>query len=101
MLALSGPGGDWNVRRMLAFCAVGIIRTTMADKFAHPRAHSDAAHLQDALQRARFALHSRRPRDAEQIAGELRKTHPHDPRVVGIFGNSLLMQGRAADAIAV
>jgi tetratricopeptide (TPR) repeat protein len=54
----------------------------------------------EALQRARFALHNQRPQDAERIAGELLKRDPRHVQAVTIYGYALLMQGRAEDAIA-
>jgi tetratricopeptide (TPR) repeat protein len=54
----------------------------------------------DALQRARFALHNRRPQDAESIASELLKADPRHSQALSILGYALLMQGRAHDAIA-
>ncbi len=68
-------------------------------------AHSDApggntGRDNDALQRARFALHNQRPEDAERIAGELIKADPRHTQALNILGYALLMQGRADDAIA-
>jgi len=54
----------------------------------------------EALQRARLALHHQRPQDAERIAGELLKRDPRLAQAVTIYGYALLMQGRAEDAIA-
>jgi len=60
----------------------------------------NANQIADAVQRARFALHRQRPKDAEQIAGEVLKAHPGHLQALRIVGYALLMQGRAADAIS-
>jgi tetratricopeptide (TPR) repeat protein len=71
----------------------------MPNEPTHPRTPgSDRNH--NALQRARFALHNQRPRDAERIAGELLKIDPRHTQALNIFGYALLIQGRANDAIA-
>ncbi len=67
----------------------------MSGKLTQPPGAGD-----DTLQRARFALHSQRPQDAERIAGELLKCDPRHTQAVIIYGYALLMQGRAEDAIA-
>jgi Flp pilus assembly protein TadD len=54
----------------------------------------------DALARAMLALNGQRPKDAEQIAGDVLKADPQDVRALHIFGCAMLMQGRAEDAIA-
>jgi tetratricopeptide (TPR) repeat protein len=53
-----------------------------------------------ALQRARLALNSDRPQDAERIADEILKIDPRDAQALQIRGCALLMQRRAGDAIA-
>jgi tetratricopeptide (TPR) repeat protein len=53
-----------------------------------------------ALQQAAFALNSQRPGEAERIAAEVLKVDRRDARALHIFGCALLMQGRAAEAIA-
>jgi tetratricopeptide (TPR) repeat protein len=52
------------------------------------------------VQRAAAALNSQRPQEAEQIAREALRANPQHPRALHILGYALLMQGRAADAIA-
>jgi len=71
----------------------------MADKFASRETPGGTDPVQDKLQQARLALHNRRPQEAEQIAGELLKSHPQDVRLLNVFAYSLLMQNRAHDAI--
>ncbi len=58
-----------------------------------------AADAAQALQRATSALNSQRPVEAEQIARQLASRGRH-PQALQILGYALLMQGRAADAIA-
>lgn len=53
-----------------------------------------------ALQQATFALNGQRPGDAERIAAEVLKIDSRNAHALQIFGCALLMQGRAADAIA-
>lgn len=52
------------------------------------------------LQQAAFALNGQRPADAERMAAEVLKIEPREPRALHIFGCAVLMQGRAAEAIA-
>ena len=54
----------------------------------------------NALQQAALALTSQRPGEAERIAAEVLKFDSRDARALQIFGCAVLMQGRAADAIA-
>jgi tetratricopeptide (TPR) repeat protein len=54
----------------------------------------------EAMQRARLALNSDRPQDAAHIADEILKVHPGQPQALQVRGCALLMQKRAADAIA-
>ena len=54
----------------------------------------------EAIQRARLALNGDRPQDAERIADEILKIEPRHPEALQIRGSALLMQKRAADAIA-
>jgi tetratricopeptide (TPR) repeat protein len=53
-----------------------------------------------ALQRARVALNSDRPQDAERIADEILKLDPRNGTALQVRGCALLMQKRAADALA-
>ena len=52
------------------------------------------------LQRARVALNSDRPQDAERIADEILKRDPRHGAALQVRGCALLMQKRAADALA-
>jgi tetratricopeptide (TPR) repeat protein len=54
----------------------------------------------EAIQRARLALNSDRPQDAERIADDILQTDPSHAQALQIRGCALLMQKRAADAIA-
>jgi tetratricopeptide (TPR) repeat protein len=54
----------------------------------------------EAVQQALFALNSQRPDEAERIAGAVLKHDPRHGKALHIFGCALLMQGRAAEAIA-
>ncbi len=58
-----------------------------------------ASRFDNPLQRARFALNSQRPQEAEWIAGELLKADPRHVQALHVMGYALLMQGRAKDAI--
>jgi tetratricopeptide (TPR) repeat protein len=53
-----------------------------------------------ALQRANVALNSDRPQDAERIADEILKRHPRYGAALQVRGCALLMQKRAAEALA-
>jgi len=53
-----------------------------------------------ALQRARVALNSDRPQDAERIADDILKSDPRHGAALQVRGCALLMQKRAADALA-
>jgi len=86
---------------MLPLTQVVKFRLFMADKFVFRETPGGTDPVHDKLQRARLALHNRRPHEAEQILGELLKTHPQDARPLNLFAYSLLMQNRAHDTIAV
>jgi tetratricopeptide (TPR) repeat protein len=66
----------------------------------HPLAPGNGVGRGDPLQRATLALNSQRPQDAERIAQDLLETDPRHHKALHILGCALLMQGRAADAIA-
>jgi tetratricopeptide (TPR) repeat protein len=53
------------------------------------------------LQRAKFALSSQRPNEAERIAGDILKVNPRHLEALNILGSALLMQDRTDDAIAL
>ena len=55
----------------------------------------------ETLQHAAFALQSQRPSDAEKLAAEVLKTHPHDSGALQIFGYALQAQKRGREAIPV
>jgi tetratricopeptide (TPR) repeat protein len=74
--------------------------TVMANESAHSRASDAARRADESLQRATFALNNRRPEEAEQIAGGVLKVEPRNAKALRILGYALLMQGRAAAAIA-
>lgn len=52
------------------------------------------------LAQAMVALESRRPQDAERLAGEVIKADPRHSRALYILGSAALMQGHAKDAVA-
>jgi tetratricopeptide (TPR) repeat protein len=54
----------------------------------------------DLLQQARLALHAKRPQEAQRIAEQILKTDPRLAQALHILGGALLMQDRAADAVA-
>jgi tetratricopeptide (TPR) repeat protein len=56
---------------------------------------------EDTLQRATFALNTRRPQDAERLAAEVLKTNRRHAGALHVLGYALVMQGRFADAIAL
>ena len=58
------------------------------------------ADIGTALQQAAFALNGQRPGEAERISAEVLRVDPRNARALHIFGCAVLMQGRAADAIA-
>ena len=53
-----------------------------------------------ALQQANLAIQNERPLDAERLAGEILKANAGHLEATKIVGYALLMQGRAADAVA-
>jgi Flp pilus assembly protein TadD len=53
-----------------------------------------------ALERALGAVNAQRPHDAERIAIDILKRDARNVRALQLYGVALLMQGRAADAIA-
>jgi cytochrome c-type biogenesis protein CcmH/NrfG len=64
-----------------------------------PPCHEPGANDQ-ALQQAVGALQSGRLQEAEWLAADVLKRSPSDARGLQIFGNALLMQGKAVEAIA-
>jgi tetratricopeptide (TPR) repeat protein len=58
------------------------------------------ANAGEAVQQAMFALNSKRPDEAERIAGDVLKRDPRHADALHILGCALLMQGRANEAIA-
>lgn len=65
---------------------------------APPKAPSGAA--EQTLQQAMAALQAGRPDAAEWLAAGVVKSSPADPRAQHLLGYALLVQGRAAEAIA-
>ena len=65
-----------------------------------PRLPMTSSDIGIALQQAAFALNGQRPGEAERISAEVLKVDPRDARALHIFGCAVLMQGRAAEAIA-
>lgn len=73
----------------------------MADGPLHPKAFGGFDRSgSDALQRAMYALDGGRPQEAERLAAELLRADPHHARALYVRGCALVMQGRAAEAIA-
>ncbi len=66
----------------------------------HPMAIGYSAEPDELLQQATFALNAERPQEAEQIARQILKTDPRRAPALHILGGALLMQDRAADAVA-
>src|SRR5690242_6029353 len=72
----------------------------MAASPLHPMALGHRAEPGDLLQQARLALNAKRPQDAQRIAQQILKNDPRRPQALHILGCALLMQDRAAEAIA-
>lgn len=66
----------------------------------HPTAPGYSAAPDDLLRQATFALNAKRPHEAQRIAQQILKTDPRRPQALHILGGALLMQDRAADAVA-
>jgi tetratricopeptide (TPR) repeat protein len=66
----------------------------------HPTALGYSAAPDDLLRQATFALNAERPQEAERIARHILKTDPRRAPALHILGGALLMQDRAADAVA-
>ena len=62
--------------------------------------HQEPGANEQALQRALAALQSGRLQEAEWLAADVLKRSPADARGLQIFGNALLLQGRAEEATA-
>jgi predicted Zn-dependent protease len=56
--------------------------------------------IAEALEQAALALQARRLDEAERLAGGVLKANPADAAAAQLLGQALLLQGRAADAIA-
>jgi tetratricopeptide (TPR) repeat protein len=54
----------------------------------------------DALQQAKVALSAERPQDAQRIAETILRTNPRHGEALYVLGCALVMQDRAADALA-
>ena len=72
----------------------------MAASPSHPMALGSSAEPGDPLAQARLALNAKRPQEAQRIAEQILKSEPRRPQALHILGCALLMQDRAADAIA-
>jgi tetratricopeptide (TPR) repeat protein len=72
----------------------------MAAGFSHPMVQGNSADPHDPLRQAKFALDSNRPQEAQRIAERILKSDPRRAQALHILGCALLMQDRAADAIA-
>jgi tetratricopeptide (TPR) repeat protein len=72
----------------------------MGAEFSHPMVHGNSADPHDLLRQAKFALDSNRPQEAQRIAERILKSDPRRAQALHILGCALLMQDRAADAIA-
>jgi tetratricopeptide (TPR) repeat protein len=77
-----------------------ILERAMATGPLHPTALGYAAEPDALLQQARFALNAERPQEAQRIAQQILKTDPRRAQALHILGGALLMQNRAADAVA-
>jgi tetratricopeptide (TPR) repeat protein len=66
----------------------------------HPMALGYGAKPDDPLQQAVFALNAKRPQEAQRIAEQILKADPQRAQALRILGGALLMQDRAADAVA-
>ena len=66
----------------------------------HPMALGYSTEPGDLLQQARLALNAKRPQEAQRIAQQILKTDPRRAQALHILGGALLMQDRAADAVA-
>ena len=73
----------------------------MANETAHPGTLSGGpGRGNDPLERAMFALSNQRPGDAEKIAGEMLSANPGHVQARRVLGYALMMQDRAAEAVA-
>src|SRR6516165_2337334 len=66
----------------------------------HPMLLGHSTEPGDVLQQARLALNAKRPQDAQRMAEQILKTDPRRAEALHILGGALLMQDRAADAVA-
>ncbi len=66
----------------------------------HPIALGDSVDRDGLLRQAKLALDSNRPQEAQRIVQQILKTEPRHLGALHILGGALLMQDRAADAVA-
>ena len=66
----------------------------------HPMLLGHSMEPGDVLQQARLALNAKRQQDAQRIAEQILKADPRRAEALHILGGALLMQDRAADAVA-
>ena len=71
----------------------------MGARISQPTVHGNSADPHDLLRRAKIALDSNRPQEAQRIAERILKSDPRRAQALHILGCALLMQDRAADAI--
>src|SRR6516164_6114767 len=71
----------------------------MGARISHSTVHGNSADPHDLLRRAKIALDSNRPQEAQRIAERILKSDPRRAQALHILGCALLMQDRAADAI--
>jgi tetratricopeptide (TPR) repeat protein len=79
---------------------IGNFGVAMATGPLHPMTLGYSAKPDDPLQQAMFALNAKRPQEAQRIAQQILKTDPRRAQALHILGGALLMQDRAADAVA-
>jgi tetratricopeptide (TPR) repeat protein len=79
---------------------IGKFGVAMAAGPSHPIALGYGAKPDDPLRQAAFALNAKRPQEAQRIAQQILKTDPRHAQALNILGGALLMQDRAADAVA-
>jgi len=66
-----------------------------------PDSRRAAAIADDALRYARYALETKRPAEAERIAGEILKANAGHREAIKVLGYALIMLGRNGEAVAL
>jgi Flp pilus assembly protein TadD len=72
----------------------------MGVRVLHPTALGYVAKSGEPLQQATFALNDNRPQEAQRIAQQILKIEPRHAKGLHVLGCALLMQDRAAEAVA-